>query len=270
MIMKQLIGLCCIVLLSLSACDDEMKEPVYPPSEVKLNDVKLMTELTYRELQEGGMNPENYDFARLRYLFSADVSLNPYETYDWIGFYISPNRDYLSRDVWSSYNYNMMDIAAESWFGSRMWNNYREDWDVGIYHYRAVAFAQSDGVGFLDNCLEGYNGHSTLSELKSFRIPAKRLPTVGVENYNQTLRFYFNTYVDYGVGITKIGVCLNKNVNVLPTIEDVICMDDLTNDIDEELSIPLSSVSSEECYIRPFIITQNNDTIYGYVQRLQY
>lgn len=169
-----------------------------------------------------------------------------------------------------SFDYdNVYSVYPEYYYGwqstTAIWYFDHSDWQAGTYYYRAVAYSNSwgSGPGILHDCLQQDGRQATLDDLKSFTIPTKYLPyaDLGYANENE-VSVYFG--VDGFEGrIKEVGVCYS-DVNQLPTIDDKsMFLSRLT------VCIYWSS-STEGLLYASFVVTKDNDTIYGYVQRIQY
>lgn len=274
--MKHFIGVCCAMLLCLSACND-IDDPEFPPSDVRLNDIKALTDLSYSELTYLRSNYGIYFeyFDNQRYLLSGNPILNsPNENYSYLEFCISQDKNYLSEKYLLSYNNDYDKVyrispeyldenSSFSIFGFDAMN-----WKPGTYYYCLVAYnsSWSNGPGILDDCLQQDSRRATISEIKSFTVPSQYIPYAEYDfnsGYHE-MRAYFhmNYLMEEAV---RIGVCYSYT-NQLPTTDDqsYTAEANLT-----ELIFPFSH-QGRLCYIRPFVVTRNNVTIYGYTQQLQY
>lgn len=275
--MKCFIGVCCAMLLCLSACGD-IDSPEFPPSAVRLNDIKALTDLSYSEL--GDLNSLiginfAYDDTQ-KYLLSGNPVLNsPYESCSYIEFCISPDKSCLSEKYLLNYGYNyenVYHVNPEYVHDDNSFAIYNLDamnWDTGTYYYCLVAYSHSwgNGPGILDDCLQQDYRHATISEIKSFTVSSKYIPYAeySLSGYQEMhARFSWNYYMNE---VSRIGVCYSYT-NQLPTTGD----QSYTAEADyAEFSFPfIYQEQGGTCYIRPFVVTKNNVTIYGYTNKLQY
>ncbi len=274
MMMKSFIGVCCTVLLCLSACGD-IDSPEFPPSKVNLNDIKELTDFSYSEQKDlESKYGIFFDYRdRRAYLLSGNpVFDSPYERCSYLEFCISPDKDNLSEEKIFYYNYDYEKVYSNT---TEYWNENASiamfhfdmmSWGAGTYYYRLVAYnwTWGGGPGILDDCLQQDGRKATFSEIKSFTIPTKYAPyaDISYSEWEQMVyaRFYNSEFEE---GIARIGVCYSTT-NQLPTTADQV----FTAEIGKgEVSFPYQGGS---CYMRPFVVTQDNVTVYGYVQPFQF
>ena len=271
--MKYFIGVCCAMLLGLSACVD-IDSPEFPPSEVK-SEVKEVVDFSYTELENlESTHSMHLNYRNRVYVFSADIVLDsPYQSFGHIEYFISPDKDNLTDKALLSYSFdydNVYSVYPEYYYGwqstTAIWYFDHSDWQAGTYYYRAVAYSNSwgSGPGILHDCLQQDSRQATLDDLKSFTIPTKYLPyaDLGYANENE-VSVYFG--VDGFEGRFKeVGVCYS-DVNQLPTIADKTYVSESADGMHF-----IGPLLQKAYYMRPFVVTKDNDTIYGYVQRIQY
>lgn len=277
--MKHFIGVCCAMLLCLSACGD-IDSPEFPPSRVEVG-LKPLMDMSFSELREletsYNMVPDYY---RAFYKLSANIVLDsPYQSFNYVQFYISPVKDNLSENDLLMYSYDydaVYSVYMEYWNGTNVtsfWTLDNLSWETGTYYYRAVAYSSNweRGPGILDDCLQQDNRQATFSEIKSFTIPSKNVPYIdyGYESGEQMMYVHFNLY-EFKETLAKIGVCINDgDAHKLPTTENETHVADLTDVADRTLTFSYAPGQPVR-YIRPFVVTQAKDTVYGYVQPFQY
>lgn len=272
--MKSFIGVCCTMLLCLSACGD-IDSPEFPPSKVNLNDIKELTDCSYGELKD----LENkygmfFDYrGRRMYLLSGNpVFDSPYERCSYLEFCISPDKDNLSEENIFHYNYDyekVYRIAPEYWNENVSIGMFHLDmvsWGADTYYYRVAAYNQTwgSGPGILDDRLQQDGKQVTFSGIKSFTASTKYVPYADISylDREQTVYAHFHKG-EFEEGITRIGICYSAT-NQLPTTADQVYTAEIA---EREVSFPYQGGS---CYMRPFVVTQDNVTIYGYVQLFQY
>ena len=170
-----------------------------------------------------------------------------------------------------SFDYdNVYSVYPEYYYGwqstTAIWYFDHSDWQAGTYYYRAVAYSNSwgSGPGILHDCLQQDNRQATLDELKSFTIPTKYLPYADFRSANEN-----EVYVYFGLdglegNFKEVGVCYS-DVNQLPTIADKTYVSESADGMHI-----IGSLLQKAYYMRPFVVTKDNDTVYGYVQRIQY
>ena len=94
--MKYFMGVCCAMLLGLSACGD-IDSPEFPPSEVK-SEVKEAVDFSYTELENlESTHGMHLNYHNRVYVLSADIVLDsPYQSFGHIEYFISPDKDNLT------------------------------------------------------------------------------------------------------------------------------------------------------------------------------
>lgn len=274
--MKYLIGVCCAMLLCLSACG-EIDSPEFPPSRVDVKEMQAMTELPFNELEQlvvkYNININPYE--NQMYMISGNIVLDsPYQRFSNVDIFISPSKEYLSEKALSTYNidYNVVQHFQPTYLQGtdfvHFWPFERRDWGTGTFYYRVAAskWSWGNGPGILNECLQQDGRQATYSELKSFTITSTCVPYAEYRyaEWDQDMHasFHLNDVWD---NIAQVGVCLSME-NQLPTIADQSYRTDMLN---TELSFPRPSIDGIY-YIRPFVVTKDNVVAYGYVEQLHY
>ena len=148
--MKYFIGVCCAMLLGLSACGD-IDSPEFPPSEVK-SEVKEVVDFSYTELENlESTHGMHLNYRNRVYVFSADIVLDsPYQSFGHIEYFISPDKENLTDKALLSYSFdydNVYSVYPEYYYGwqstTAIWYFDHSDWQAGTYYYRAVAYSNS-------------------------------------------------------------------------------------------------------------------------------
>lgn len=272
--MKSLFGVCCAMLLCFSACGD-IDRPEFPPSEVK-SDVKPLVDFPYTELENlentYGIHPDYHNRA---YVFSADVVLDsPYQSFGYMEYFISPDRDNLTDKALLTYNFdyqNVYSVSPEySYTGQStmaIWRFDRYTWKAGTYYYRAVAYSGSwgGGPGILHDCLQQDYRQATFGELKSFTVSTATVPYAEFGSANADEIYVYFNLDRFEEGIKEIGVCYS-DVNQLPTIADETY---IPASMDGGMNF-IAPIPQGTYYMRPFVVTKNDVTVYGYVQRVKH
>ena len=199
--MKYFMGVCCAMLLGLSACGD-IDSPEFPPSEVK-SEVKEAVDFSYTELENlESTHGMHLNYHNRVYVLSADIVLDsPYQSFGHIEYFISPDKDNLTDKALLSYSFdydNVYSVYPEYYYGwqstTAIWYFDHSDWQAGTYYYRAVAYSNSwgSGPGILHDCLQQDGRQATLDDLKSFTIPTKYLPyaDLGYANENEVSVYF--------------------------------------------------------------------------------
>ena len=110
--MKYFIGVCCAMLLGLSACGD-IDSPEFPPSEVK-SEVKEVVDFSYTELENlESTHSMHLNYRNRVYVFSADIVLDsPYQSFGHIEYFISPDKDNLTDKALLSYSFDYNNLYS--------------------------------------------------------------------------------------------------------------------------------------------------------------
>lgn len=270
--MKQFVGICCAMLLCLSACGD-IDSPKLPPARVELHDIQSLTDLSFSELAELDDNwgiGADYRNSRV-FLLAGDVILDsPNQSYSTVQFFISPDKNLLTGEYfWNSYSdyENIHMLYAENRGGKLMGvaNLSWKDWESDTYYYCMVAanWGWEGNPGILDDCLQQDGRQATVSSIKSITVPTKFAPYADIyfSEPQQAIQAYFD--MSQFTDISLIGICYSAD-NELPTVNDPSFTGDATSG---RLSFPFPHWAGAY-YFRPFFVTKDDVTVYGYVQML--
>lgn len=273
--MKYFIGVCCAMLLGLSACGD-IDNPELPPSEVK-SEVRRLTDFSYTELEKlESLNSIHSDYRKSRmYVFSADVILDsPYQSFGHIEYFISPVKEYLTDKALLFYSFDPDKVYSVSpeynYYDGQsttaIWNFDYSGWQAGPYYYRAVAYCVGWGSspGILDDCLQQDYRQATFSEIKSFTFSMEYIPYANLGSANQDEIYVYFGWDGPEEKLKEIGICYS-DVNQLPTVADETYVSESADGM--HFIAPLQQGTY---YMRPFVVTKDNVTIYGYVQRIKH
>ena len=110
--MKYFMGVCCAMLLGLSACGD-IDSPEFPPSEVK-SEVKEAVDFSYTELENlESTHGMHLNYHNRVYVLSADIVLDsPYQSFGHIEYFISPDKDNLTDKALLSYSFDYDNVYS--------------------------------------------------------------------------------------------------------------------------------------------------------------
>ena len=229
--MRKILGLCCCILLGLSACE-EMDE-YYPTIEyAELSDsVRTTSDLTLEE-QYGLLdyNCSHYGYAYISlpqgYVFSTKLleGISKNRAYEFF-FAISRNKEDLLQEIpyyiKESHIHYLKDDG--NFIGFMEKDNYQ--FSSGTYYYCLMQHNSSYHPGLVDECLENYYGYSSkkCSDIHSFEI--KNDPYISIEyiEWNgASVSFSGNYNVSDSDDVVATGLCYSL-IDQMPTINSYGC-----------------------------------------------
>ena len=157
--MKYFMGVCCAMLLGLSACGD-IDSPEFPPSEVK-SEVKEAVDFSYTELENlESTHGMHLNYHNRVYVLSADIVLDsPYQSFGHIEYFISPDKDNLTDKALLSYSFdydNVYSVYPEYYYGwqstTAIWYFDHSDWQAGTVRLLIVTVGVVVPVSFMTVC----------------------------------------------------------------------------------------------------------------------